>query len=88
VKKQKRGRRTGGNRFLTPEQESEIQKLICDQTPDQLKLKYALWSRDAVRHLIKERYGIEYARKALPSFPHPCHQQPGEKAVDAPAGFP
>ena len=39
VKKQKRGRRKGDNRFLMPEQESEIQKLICDKTPDKLKLK-------------------------------------------------
>lgn len=65
VKKQKRGRRKGDNRFLTPERESEIQKLICDKTPDQLKLRYALWSRDAVRQLIKERYGIEYALQSL-----------------------
>jgi transposase len=65
VKKQKRGRRKGDNRFLSPEQESEIQKLICDKTPDQLKLKYALWSRDAVRQLIKDRYGIEYALQSL-----------------------
>jgi len=65
VMKQKRGRREGENRFLTPEQESEIQKLICDKTPDQLKLKYALWSRDAVRQLIKERYGIDYALQSM-----------------------
>ena len=27
--------------------------MICDKTPDQLKLKYALWTRQAVRELIR-----------------------------------
>lgn len=55
----------GDARTLPPqaheEQESEVQHLICDKTPDQLRLKYALWNRDAVRQLIIERYGIDYA---------------------------
>ena len=42
MKKQKRGRRRGEKRLLTPEQEREVRKMICDKTPDQLKLKYAL----------------------------------------------
>lgn len=65
LKKQKRGRRRGEKRLLTPEQEREIQKMICDKTPDQLKLKYALWTRQAVRELIRERYGVTYALQSL-----------------------
>ena len=38
-----------------------MQKLITDKTPDQLKMKYALWTREAVRELIAERYGVRYA---------------------------
>lgn len=65
LKKQKRGREKGDGRLLSPEQEMEVQKVICDKTPDQLKLKYALWSRDAIRDLIKSRYKIEYALQSL-----------------------
>ena len=43
----KRGRKKGGNRNLTPTQEQEIQKMITDKTPDQLKMPFALWTRRA-----------------------------------------
>ena len=33
-----RGRKRGEGRQLTPEQEAEIRRLICDKTPDQLKM--------------------------------------------------
>ena len=65
LKKGRRGRRDGDKRRLSPEQESEIQKLICDKTPDQLKLKYALWTREAVGKLIQDKYGISYTLPAL-----------------------
>lgn len=65
LKKGQRGRRHGDKRLMSPEQESEIQKLICDKTPDQLKLKYALWTREAVGKLIREKYGIVYTLPAL-----------------------
>ena len=53
-----RGRRQGEGRRLSAQQEAEIQKLIADKMPDQLKMPYALWSRPAVVALIAERYGI------------------------------
>lgn len=46
------GRPTGRGRKLSPDQEETIQALICDRTPDQMKLKFALWTRDAVSQLI------------------------------------
>jgi hypothetical protein len=42
-----RGRRHGAQRELTAEQEAASQKLMVDKTPDQLKLSFALWTRDA-----------------------------------------
>ncbi len=54
-----RGRSTGEKRRLTAEQEIEIQRLLVDKTPDQLKLPFALWTRDAVRLLIKSRFKFE-----------------------------
>jgi transposase len=65
LKKQKRGIRFGMNRKLTPEQESDIQKTLVDKTPDQLKMKFVLWTREAVRELIEQRYGVEYAMQSL-----------------------
>jgi transposase len=54
-----RGRRAGEQRTLSPKQEREIQKAMIDKTPDQLKLAFALWTRDAVKLLILHWYGIE-----------------------------
>jgi transposase len=44
------GRPVSSGRQLTPEQENKIQQLIQDRRPDQLKLAYALWTRQAVRN--------------------------------------
>ena len=44
----KRGRRTGEQRDLSPEQERALQKRIAEKTPEQLKLAFALWTRRAV----------------------------------------
>lgn len=54
----KRGRRTGEKRTLTTEQETQMKRALIDKTPDQLKLPFALWTRDAVKLLIKQRFGI------------------------------
>jgi transposase len=49
-----RGRRHGEQRELSADQEAAIQKLLVDKTPDQLKLAFALWTREAVRLAIKQ----------------------------------
>lgn len=54
-----RGRRQGACRRLDAEQESRIRKLLIDKTPDQLKLPYALWTRQSVKELIKAQLGID-----------------------------
>jgi transposase len=53
------GRPTGSGRRLSPEQEKAIRQCITDRCPDQLKLPFALWTRDAVRQLIAQDYGID-----------------------------
>lgn len=55
----KRGRRTGEKRTLTTEQEVQIKRSLIDNMPDQLKLPFALWTRDAVKLLIKQSFGIK-----------------------------
>ena len=53
-----RGRRQGEKRTLTAEQEREVERLLIDKTPDQLKFPFALWTREAVKELIRRRYRI------------------------------
>ena len=59
VKIKKRGRAQGSCRTLKPEQEKEVQKVIIDKCPDQLKLPFALWTRIAVQQLIKQLWSID-----------------------------
>ena len=59
------GRPEGSGRALSAEQEREVQRLIRDRTPDQLKMVYALWTRQAVAELIVQLYGIELAVRTM-----------------------
>lgn len=65
IKPGKRGRRIGEKRLLTPEQEKEIQEVIVDKTPEQLKFKECMWTRSNIRDLIKRKYGIEMPLSTL-----------------------
>lgn len=46
---------------MNAKQELEVQKMIIDTMPDQLKLSYALWTRKAVKELIKRELDINIA---------------------------
>lgn len=59
LKNKKRGRKYGEQRTLTQEHEREVQKLIQDKTPDQLKMAFALWNRKAIKELIFRLYTIK-----------------------------
>lgn len=65
LRKKQRGRPAGSSRKLTQEQEEEVQKVITDKTPDQLRMKFALWTREAVGRLIQERFGVVYSLQSL-----------------------
>lgn len=54
-----RGCKKGEQRNLTSEQESLLKRKIIDRTPEQMKLDFALWTRDAVRKLIKQETKID-----------------------------
>lgn len=56
---QEMGAPVGTSRTLTPEQERQVQKAICDSRPEQLKMDFALWTREAVRVYIRAHFGIE-----------------------------
>lgn len=54
-----RGRKDGAKRDLTPEQEIDLVKRLIDTTPQQLKFKYVLWTRESVQKLIKHDCKID-----------------------------
>ncbi len=51
-----------GGKKINGKQAAEVRQLIKDKLPDQLKLAYGLWTREAVAQLIFNRYGIELSR--------------------------
>ena len=59
LKEARRGRPLGNGRRLTAAQEEQLQREIVDRTPDQLKLRFALWSAQAVRALIHQNFGVD-----------------------------
>ena len=63
-----RGRRHGEQRTLSNEQEKDLRALLIDKTPDQLKLPFALWTRDAVRLVSKQRYGIHLPVRTVSDY--------------------
>ncbi|QKK01882.1 MAG: IS630 family transposase [Pseudomonadota bacterium] len=62
------GRPVGSGRSMSEEQENQIQKVLIDKTPDQLKLSYALWTREAVQQLILQETGIRLAIRTVGDY--------------------
>ena len=59
IKVKKVGRPKNTGKTLTNEQEQKIIRKLVDTTPQQLKFKFALWTREAVKTLIKRELGID-----------------------------
>lgn len=58
--------RTGS--LLTMEQERQIQRLIRDTMPDQLKLAYGLWTRKAVAELVEREFKVHLANSTMGDY--------------------
>lgn len=56
LKARRRGRPRGGS--LLPWQAARIVRLVMDKRPEQLKLPFYLWTREAVAQLIEKKFGI------------------------------
>jgi len=59
TKEKKRGRKPGVQQSLDASQQKRLKRLITDKTPDQYTLPFALWTRKAVKQLIKEQFSID-----------------------------
>jgi transposase len=83
LKAKQRGRPRGGN--LKPWQCATIVNLITDRHPDQLKLPFYLWTRQAVGQLIEQRFGIHYSVHQVGRYLKKWGftvQKPGRKAFE------
>lgn len=61
----KRGRRPGEQKALLPPAEERIKQLIVKHCPDQLKLPFALWTREAVAALIEREAGVRLSASTI-----------------------
>ncbi|MCH7733410.1 MAG: IS630 family transposase, partial [Candidatus Marinimicrobia bacterium] len=55
-------------RVLTTAQEKKLQQMIIDKTPDQLKLSFVLWDRQAVKELIHRQFDIPIAIRTIGDY--------------------
>jgi transposase len=63
-----RGRRPGQAGKLTQQQARRIRQLVVGKMPDQLKLPFYLWTRQAVLDLVKREYGITLAASTIGNY--------------------
>ncbi len=63
-----RGRKVGEKRLLKPWQCAAIVRTISEQTPDQLKMPFVLWTRAAVRDYIDEVYGVHFTLNSMGNY--------------------
>ncbi len=62
------GRPKGSKRALSAKDERQAQRLICGKFPDQLQLPFALWTRVAVRELIRVRFGVRLSIRGVGEY--------------------
>lgn len=61
LKDKKCGVKSEDKKKLSKLHENQIQNMILDTMPDQLKLPYSLWTRKAVKELIEREFNIKIA---------------------------
>lgn len=63
-----RGRKSGQSGKLTPKQADKIKAIVVGKMPDQIKLPFYLWTRQAVAALIKRQYKIEMSPASIGNY--------------------
>ena len=64
----KRGTKSENKKLLSSTQEKQVQKMILDTMPDQLKLPYGLWTRKAVKELAEREFGVIMAINTMGDY--------------------
>jgi transposase len=64
----RRGRAQGACRSLAPEQERSVRRMIVDKMPEQLKMPFALWTRQAVQELIERMHGVRMPVRSVGNY--------------------
>jgi transposase len=59
------GKAKGAVPKLSPRQVAGLRRTIVGKDPRQLRFEFALWTRDMVGELIKERYGVTMSKSAV-----------------------
>lgn len=62
------GRPQGSLRALTAKEERRAQQLICGKCPDQLSLPFALWTRAAIRELIRREFDVRLSVRGVGEY--------------------
>jgi transposase len=62
------GRPEGSGRLLTEKQENEIIEALVEETPEKVGIPSALWTRAAVRELIRQRGGPKLAERTVGDY--------------------
>lgn len=65
---QRRGRPTGACRKLTMAQEVWLREQIVGDTPPQMTLPLALWTRRAIKALIQTQFGLEVQERLIGNY--------------------
>lgn len=65
IQPKRRGRRAGEKRVLSALQEKEIQQIIVDKCPEQMKLKCCLWTKRAIHDLVLGKYKLDMSSSTL-----------------------
>lgn len=79
--------------FYLMNKKPETIKLISDKTPDQMKMPFALWHRQAVKELIQDRFGVDLVVSAVGKYlkkwgftvQKPAIKQPGQRPAEVEA---
>jgi len=73
----------GARPKLTPRQQAQLRRWIIGKDPRQLQFEFALWTRDLVRTLIAERFGVEMSAQGVGNLLHRLGLSPQRPLVRA-----
>lgn len=62
------GRPLGSGRFLSDAQANRIKELIDNNSPEKLGIAHALWTRRAVRDLIRKEFALDLAERTVGQY--------------------